>query len=289
MSVIKQINILLELTKFRISLFSTFSAGAGFMLAKQEMTTGILVPVFGVLFLACGSCALNQYQERRLDKLMDRTRNRPLPSGKLSPGICLLISMISMLTGATILVYGTDLIASGLGMFAVLWYNGIYTFLKQRTAFATLPGALIGAIPPAIGWVSGGGSLTDPRIWVVGCFFFIWQVPHFWLLLLNFGKDYENGGFPSLTRIFTSAQIKRMTFVWVFATAVTCMIVPLFGVVRRQPIIWSLFASGFWLVWKTSRALRASSRGSRFPLNFKIINTYVLMVMFLLTLDKLFH
>ena len=286
---IKQINILLELTKYRISLFSTLSAGAGFMLAKQGMTAGILVPVFGVLFLACGSCALNQYQERKLDKLMDRTRNRPLPSGKLSPGICLLVSMSSMLTGATILAYGADLTALGLGIFAVLWYNGVYTFLKQRTAFAAIPGALIGAIPPALGWVSGGGSLTDPRIWVVGCFFFIWQVPHFWLLLLNFGKDYENGGLPSLTRIFTSAQIRRMTFVWVFATAVISVIVPLFGVVKSQTVIWSLFAAGFWLVLKTSGILRANNRGSRFPLNFKIINTYVLVVMFLFTLDKLFH
>jgi protoheme IX farnesyltransferase len=287
--VIKQINILLELTKFRISLFSTLSAGAGFMLAKQGMTAGILVPVFGVFFLACGSCALNQYQERRFDKLMDRTRHRPLPSGKLSPGICLLISMSSIFTGATILAYWADLIALGLGIFAVLWYNGIYTFLKQRTAFATIPGALIGAIPPAIGWASGGGSLTDPRIWVVGCFFFIWQVPHFWLLLLNFGKDYENGGFPSLTRRFTLAQIRRMTFVWVFATAVISVIIPLFGVVKSQPIIGCLFAAGLWLVLKTSEILRSNKRGSPFPINFKIINLYVLMVMFLFSLDKLFY
>jgi protoheme IX farnesyltransferase len=287
--VIKQINILLELTKFRISLFSTLSAGAGFTLAKQEITPEILVPTLGVLFLACGSCALNQYQERKLDKLMDRTRGRPLPSGKLSPGVTRLISLGLICIGSSILVFGTDFVPLVLGLSAILWYNGIYTYLKRKTAFATIPGALIGTIPPAIGWVSGEGSLVDPRIWAVACFFFIWQVSHFWVLLLNFGKDYEKAGFPSLTRIFSSAQLRRMTFVWVFATAVTCVIVPLFGVVKCQAINWSLFAAGFWLVWKTSGILRANNRGSPFPFNFKIINTYVLMVMFLFTLDELFH
>jgi len=132
------------------------------MLAKQEMTAGILAPAFGVFLLACGSCALNQYQERRPDKLMDRTRNRPLPSGKLRHGICLLISMSSMLTGVTILAYGPGLIALGLGIFAVLWYNGIYTFLKQKTAFATIPGALIGAIPlPWVGFQRGKALATS--------------------------------------------------------------------------------------------------------------------------------
>ena len=219
------------------------------------------MPTLGVLFLACGSCALNQCQERNLDKLMERTRSRPLPSGKMSPGVCLLVSLSLMFTGAALFVYGANLMALVLGLFAVLWYNGTYTYLKKKTAFAAIPGALIGAIPPAIGWISGGGSLLDPRIGVVAFFFFIWQVPHFWFLLLNFGKDYENGGLPSLTKIFTSAQLARMTFVWVFATAVTCVIVPLFGLVESKTINGGLFAAGFWMVWKTFKILRATSRG----------------------------
>jgi hypothetical protein len=89
----------------------------------------------------------------------------------------------------------------------VLWYNGVYTFLKRKSPFAAIPGAVIGAIPPAIGWICGKGALSfDPQILALSFFFFIWQVPHFWLLLLNFGRDYEKAGFPSLTRIFNSAS-----------------------------------------------------------------------------------
>ncbi len=280
-------NVLLELTKFRISVSATLSAGAGFILARQEITPEITVPILGVLSLACGSCALNQYQERGLDKLMDRTKGRPLPSGRLSPGVCLLLSLILMFSGAATLLHGANLIAGGLGLFAIIWYNGVYTCLKRKTAFAAIPGAMVGGIPPLIGWVSGGGHFLDPEILAISFFFFMWQVPHFWLLLLNFGKDYENAGFPSLTRVFAPAQLKRITFMWIFATAVTCVILPLFGAVDSQVINGSLFVAGSWLVWKTSRTLIAKSRESPFQFNFKVINSYVLFVMVLITFDKL--
>jgi protoheme IX farnesyltransferase len=285
--VIKEITVLLELTKFRISLFSTFSASAGFILAKQEITLEIIVPILGVFFLACGSCALNQYQERKPDRLMDRTRGRPLPSGRLSSGVCLLISLSFMLLGSAILFNGPNLIAWGLGLFAILWYNGVYTHLKRKTPFAGIPGAMIGGIPPLIGWASGGGDILDPKILVISFFFFMWQVPHFWFLLLNFGRDYEKAGFPSLTQLFTSAQLRRMTFIWVFSTAVACMIIPLFGIIRSHFISGSLFVIGFWLVWKTYRILITRSQELPFRFNFKLINTYLLMVMFLFAIDQL--
>jgi protoheme IX farnesyltransferase len=280
--------VLLELTKFRISLFSTLSAGAGFILAKEEIIPEIVLPVLGVLFLACGSCALNQYQERKPDKLMERTRDRPLPSGRMSPGVCLLISLCLMLPGLTLLFHGADPIAWGLGLFAIVWYNGVYTYLKRKTAFAAIPGAMLGGILPLIGWVSGGGYLFDPKILVISFFFFMWQVPHFWLLLLNFGRDYENAGFPSLTQIFTPAQLRRITFMWIFATAVICiMIITLFDVVESRAIHGGLLIAGCWLVWKSSKTLIARDREVSFQFNFKVINTYILFVMALITFDKL--
>ncbi|MFB3885793.1 MAG: protoheme IX farnesyltransferase [Thermodesulfobacteriota bacterium] len=282
---IEQIKILLELTKFRISLFSTLSASLGFILAKGELTPGIFLPILGVLLLACGSCALNQYQERKADRLMERTRDRPLPSGRLAPRVCLSVSLGLMLSGAAILFRRADLTAWGLGLFAVVWYNGVYTYLKRKTAFAALPGAMVGGIPPLIGWVSGGGSFLGPEILAISFFFFMWQIPHFWLLLIHCGKDYEQAGFASLTRVFTPMQLERITFVWVFATAVTCIIIPLFGVVESQVINGSLVGAGAWLVWEASRTVTGKKREFR----FKVTNTYVLFVMVLLAFDKLFY
>ena len=181
--------LLLFLGKIRISLLVTLSTATGYLLAAKEATIQMLVPAAAVFLLACGSCALNQYQERKIDALMERTKNRPLPSGKLHPDTALLISMglIFRLLHSFLL---TNLIAWGLSLFAIAWYNGFYTYLKRKTAFAVIPGAMIGGIPPLIGWVSGGGHPLDPKILAISFFFYV-AGSHFWLLLLNFGKDYR--------------------------------------------------------------------------------------------------
>jgi protoheme IX farnesyltransferase len=288
--VTRWINILLELTKFRISLFSTLSTFAGFILARRGLSSDMILPILGVFLLASGSCALNQYQERQNDHLMERTQGRPIPSKKLSPSTALKISIGLLLFGSILLYFGAHWSALGLGLFAVLWYNGVYTFLKRKSAFAAIPGALVGAIPPVIGWISGKGFFSlDPQILAISFFFFIWQVPHFWLLLLNFGRDYEKAGLPSLTRIFTSAQLSRITFIWIFATAAACMMIPLFGIVESHAIQGGLLVAAFWLMWKSLRLLTAKGRKFSLPFTFKTVNSYAVVVMILLTLDNLFH
>jgi protoheme IX farnesyltransferase len=250
----------------------------------------MILPILGVFLLASGSCALNQYQERQNDHLMERTQGRPIPSKKLSPSTALKISIGLLLFGSILLYFGAHWSALGLGLFAVLWYNGVYTFLKRKSAFAAIPGALVGAIPPVIGWISGKGFFSlDPQILAISFFFFIWQVPHFWLLLLNFGRDYEKAGLPSLTRIFTSAQLSRITFIWIFATAAACMMIPLFGIVESHTIQGGLWVAAFWLMWKSLRLLTAKGRKFSLPFTFKTVNSYAVVVMILLTLDNLFH
>jgi protoheme IX farnesyltransferase len=281
------VKIVLELTKFRIALFAAFSTSAGFILAKQGFGVEMLTAVSGVFLLASGSCALNQYQERQRDRLMERTRGRPIPSHRLDPATALKIAFFLLILGAFTLLKGSNEIAFGLGALALFWYNGLYTFLKRKTAFAVIPGALVGAIPPLLGWVHGGGRPFDLQILAVAFFFFIWQIPHFWLLLLNFGKDYEKAGFPSLTRIFTPAQLRRITFTWVLATAVACLMIPLFGLVNFYAVQASLLIAGIWLVWKAFMLLGGHRPEFSLRLTFNFINTYVLLVMSLLTLDHL--
>jgi protoheme IX farnesyltransferase len=282
-------SLLLSLGKIRISLLVTFSTATGYLLAAEEVTIQMLVPAAAVFLLACGSCALNQFQERKIDALMERTRNRPIPSGKLNPSSALLISLGLISVGSFTLFCGASLLTGILGLLAIFWYNGVYTYLKRKSAFAVIPGALIGAIPPTLGWISGGGHLLDPRILVVAFLFFIWQVPHFWLLLLDFGKDYEKAGLPSLTRIFTRAQLSRITFMWISATAVACMVTQLFGIAQSLAIRGGLFISAFWLVWKGSKLLKVYSPEFPFHFAFNTINSYAFVVMVLFNSDKLFR
>lgn len=226
------IKILLELNKIKIVSAVTLSTLLGYVMAYGSFSSGAVLPVLGIFILAGGSAMLNQYQEIEIDRIMDRTKNRPLPTSKISKKTVLSILLFEIITGAALLYIGSGFLAMILGLLALLWYNGIYTNLKKKTAFAVIPGAFIGAIPPAIGWLAGGGPLNDPTIIVIGFFFFMWQIPHFWLLALMHGEEYTKAGLPSVTQIYDTKQLKKITFIWTMATAISAMFIPMFGLVE---------------------------------------------------------
>ena len=95
----------------------------------------------------------------------------------------------------------------------MFWYNAVYTPLKKVFSLAIIPGSLVGALPPLAGWVAAGGDILDPKIILISSFFFVWQIPHFWILLLIYGKDYDKGGFPTLTNVFSERQLKILLYI----------------------------------------------------------------------------
>jgi len=285
----RYLKIFFDLSKGRIALLAALSTATGYLLASDSVSLAIVFPTVGLFLLACGSSALNQYQERDIDCLMKRTKGRPIPSARLTPPQALVIALLSMLSGSLILLVGSNVVALSLGLFAAFWYNAIYTPLKKRSPFAAIPGALVGAIPPAVGWAAAGGSPFDPKILALCFFFFVWQVPHFWLLLLTYGKDYEEAGLPSLTSIFTAGQLSKITFVWILATAVTCLLIPLFGTVRTTLTNLALLGLTLWLVWGAMRFFRARGEEPSFRCAFREINIYALAVISLLSLDKVIN
>ena len=280
-------NLLFHLAKIKISLLATLSTATGYFLATGKITIHVLVPTAAVFLLACGSCALNQYQEKEIDQRMERTKSRPIPSGKLNPGAALWISIGLILLGSLILFFGAWDLALALGLFAVLWYNLLYTPLKQKTAFAAVPGALVGAIPPALGWTAGGGEILDPRIGGVALFFFIWQIPHFWLLLLDVAKDYENVRLPSVTRIFSTHQMKGIIFMWLLSTGVSSLIIPLFGFLNSVVSYILLMVAVSWFFWRTIIFLRSYDDKDSLRATFIKLNIYAVFVISLLSLDRL--
>lgn len=276
-----QLRIILELAKIRIAALSILSVFAGYVLAAGTVDLGVVAPLVGVFLLACGAAALNQYQEREIDAKMDRTKERPLPSGRITPGNALRTAFALMLLGSLVLFPRWS--AIGLGWLTVLWYNALYTPLKRVTAFAAVPGGVVGALPPAIGWICGGGDLLDPRIFAVSFFFFIWQIPHFWMLLMRVGGDYQQAGLPSLSAVFSRRQLSRVTFIWMLTTAVVCLVFPLFGVVSDKWIYAGFVLAAVWLSWHAVAMLR--TQGDR--LAFKEINVFALLVISLLSISGL--
>ncbi len=272
-----------SLTKIRISFLSTLSAATGYVVFSRTLNAGILTASLGVLLLAMGACAMNEVQDREFDARMSRTRHRPIPSGVLRAGTALAIAIVLDAGGFSLLWLIHNGAAAMTGMFAVVWYNGIYTYLKRVWAFAVVPGALIGALPPAVGWAAAGGSPFDPHIIALAFFFFIWQVPHFWLLLFAFGNDYEKAGLPSLTSLFSRRQLASLTFIWMLTTFVSSLLLSIYGLADSPWVSMGLVACGCWLACEAVRLLRMRDR-SFWPA-FRSINIYALCVMALLVAD----
>ncbi len=281
------IQILFEITKIRITMFVTITTMFGYIAASNSIDAGMILPVIGILLLACGSAALNHYQERKTDALMDRTKNRPIPSGKISPTNALIIAISLAVTGSILLFIGSNATALLLGLLNLIWYNFIYTPLKKITSLAIVPGSLVGAIPPMVGWTAAGGSLLDPQIILIAFFFFIWQIPHFWLLLMLLDKDYQKAGFPTLTQVFGKEQLARITFMWMLATAMTALLLPFFKVAHNVFINHSLFIAALWLTLSALKLIRKTQMNWSFRFAFRDINFFALFVVLVISIDKL--
>jgi protoheme IX farnesyltransferase len=274
-----------QLFKFPISIMSTVSAATGYLAFTHAMNWRLL-PVSGaVLILAFAACALNEAQEHKLDALMERTRRRPIPAGKISPtGATILAGVLATAALASLWLMGGT-VAAALGGLAVLWYNVIYTYLKRKTSLASVIGSVIGAIPPAIGWVCAGGVLDGP-ILSLSFFLLMWQVPHFWLLALRISGDYEQAQFPTFVRAMGIDSLSRVTFMWTAATAASALLLPIFGLSSSPYLGLGLAAAGAWLTIVAWRALRKPNKQG-FRQAFHAINYYAVMVMGAVILDAM--
>jgi protoheme IX farnesyltransferase len=185
----------LELTKPRITLLVVFTALVGFVTSAPAPRWSVLLlaALAGTGLVAAGASALNQVLERATDARMNRTRNRPIPAGRIRPAEATLFG--ALLTGA-----GLALLAALCGPLAALvafatWasYLFLYTPLKRRTHLATLVGAVPGALPPVIGWAAASGRL-EPGAFILFAIVFLWQIPHFLAIAWLYRDDYERGG-----------------------------------------------------------------------------------------------
>jgi protoheme IX farnesyltransferase len=283
-----KLKILAELTKIKITVFVTLTTAVGFVAAAGKLNLVFVEVCFGLLLLACGSSAvINHIQERRTDALMKRTNNRPIPSGRISVKSAVVLSAGLLISGSALLYFGGGHLALGLALLNLLWYNGFYTPLKRVSSLAILPGALVGAIPPAVGWVAAGGYVFDKEIIILSFFFFIWQVPHFWLLLMSFDQEYKKAGFPTITKYFSRDQLSRIIFIWMLATVVTGLLIPFFKVVDFSAVYYSLFFGGIWLTWNAAKLLSRQAENISFKFAFRDINLFALLVVVVISIDKL--
>ena len=271
-----------SLIKYKVSVAVTFTALTGFIVFNGKFDLVAFQLAFAIFVLASGSSALNQYQEWKSDSIMNRTKHRPIPSGRISPKIALLISILFIVAGLVLLFNGYGFIPALLGIFNIFWYNLLYTNLKRVTSFAVVPGSLVGAVPVFIGWTAAGGNLFSSTIIFIGFFLFIWQIPHFWLLILKYGKEYEEAGFPTVNQSFNPKSLRNIIFTWIVATTFSAILIPLFLVKLSWPFFLFIFVLN--VLFITFFAILSFGKESQlnFKKSFISINIYMVLFMSLL-------
>ncbi|MEK6743190.1 MAG: protoheme IX farnesyltransferase [Nitrospirota bacterium] len=281
----KTVTAYFNLCRLPISLFATCSSLTGYVLTGSTSVWPAVLLAAGVFLLACGASALNQFQDRDLDAMMERTCLRPLPAGAMTSVHVLVASVVLILSGLLLLA-ALGWTSVMFGSLALLWYNGLYTPLKRMTAFAAVPGALVGALPPVMGWLAGGGHIADPRIFALAMLFFLWQIPHFWLLLLRNAAQYEQAGLPTLTSIIPQELLARITLLWIAAAAVASLAMPLFGIVRSPFAYAFLVIMAVWISGSGFGIIIQDTAATALRPAFRRVNIFILLFMLLAVFDS---
>jgi protoheme IX farnesyltransferase len=280
---------ILELSKVKITVAVAITTLAGYVLAARTYNTDFVLPTLGIFLLACGSSVINHLQERKTDALMSRTRSRPVPSQKITLIPALLIAFTETLAGSWLLYFFSGLEALLLGLIAMLWYNGIYAILKRYTPHAVVPGSVIGSIPPLVGWVSAGGSLNNIHAGILALFFFIWQVPHFYLLALKYGDEYQKAGLPSILSIWSTDKARKYVYLWIILTAIGAVLLASSGLPSSAISSAAIIACSIWLVISFRNIRRETDESFNAFQYFMKINYFVLVVTLMLMAGPLLY
>jgi protoheme IX farnesyltransferase len=276
-----------EITKARLALSVVFSAVAGYFLGTTEIELSALVLlVLGGYAMVGASNAFNQVIEKDLDAKMHRTKNRPLPSGRMTVAQAMTIAIVLTLTGI-ILLYLLNPKTALFGAISIFLYTCVYTPLKTITPLSVFVGAFPGAIPFMLGWVSATNDFgIEPGTLFMIQFF--WQFPHFWALGWMLDEDYRRGGFKMLPTgkkdTGTAVQIIMYT-IWMIVIS----IIPVFGITGRLqlsvPSAVLIFLMGLVMLWFALKLYEKRDRKSARSLMLSSV-TYISLIQIIYVADK---
>lgn len=210
---------LAELVKARLSLLTLATAMAGFALGVKDNWSWLLLAAMlgGTALSAAGAAALNQWWERAYDARMKRTRDRPLPAGRMAPSDALFTGLVLSFSGVLCLALFANPLAAGLAAATIILYVLVYTPLKRVTTLNTIIGAVPGALPPLIGWTAARGSINAEGL-TLFALLFLWQMPHFLAIAWLYREDYAQAGFKMLSAKDESGAVTgRQAFLYALA------------------------------------------------------------------------
>lgn len=273
---------LITLAKPRITLMVVITAAGGLFLANRSSTarapaSTVFWTLLGLSLIVSGANALNMYIERDIDRRMDRTKNRPLPAGRLNPRVALLFGVITSVVAVPILAIGANALTALLALVANLLYVLAYTPLKQHSQYALHVGAIPGAIPPLLGWTAGTGRIDAAGI-ILFAVLFLWQIPHFAAITLFRKTDYARAGLVVMPNVVGELAARHTIIRWIFAlVAASLLIVPL-GLAGRGYLFAATFLGAVFFIWGCY-GLRAGT-GKKWAKSLFGISILYLMLLF---------
>ena len=254
-----------ELTKPRITFLIALTSAAGFCLGARGSVDYVRFAhaMIGISLLSSGIATLNQFMERDLDRLMRRTADRPLPSGRLSAFEALWFGLVLTMTAELYLGLFVNLLTAILGLTVIAGYLFVYTPLKTRTTLSTALGAFPGAMPPLMGWTAARGEI-DIAAWVLFAILFLWQFPHFLAIAWMYREDYGRAGIRMLPVVEPDGRVTGQQIITYALMLVPVSLLPaILGISGRLYLIAALVLGLLFLASSVRAAISKSNQHAR--------------------------
>jgi protoheme IX farnesyltransferase len=250
----------LELTKPRLSALSVVTALVGYFAARPPWNfLEMLYLLLGTMLAAGGVAVLNQWMESETDARMQRTADRPIPTGRVPTGSAFVLGTVMCTAGLGLLFVKINGTCAFLALMTYVFYLAIYTPAKKWSRWSTEIGAVAGALPPLIGATAADNGIS-PLSWILFGVLFFWQIPHFMAVAWTYRRDYAAVDFPMLPVLDASgARVARWSFINAVLLVAVSMLPALTGWCSRVYLGVAL-ALGAWLLWRAAVFLRAAKR-----------------------------
>ncbi len=274
-----------ELTKPRVVLMVLVTTVVGFYLGAETPAYGLLIEtLIGTALAAGGTLALNQFLERDADGLMERTRRRPLPDGRVQPTEALFFGLLITAAGLLILAFRVGTLSAVVTAFITLSYLFVYTPLKQRSSLCGVLGAVPGALPPVIGWAAARGEI-GVEAWILFAILFFWQIPHTLAIARLYREDFARAGIRFLPVIEPNGESTgRQIISYCMALLAVSLLPTLLGFAGSVYFLVALLLGMYFLASGVGLAMAQSLTAARRLLFASLIYLPVLLVV--MALDR---
>ncbi|SEO17663.1 heme o synthase [Paenibacillus sp. OV219] len=274
------------LTKPKLIRLNAFAAFGGFWVASKWDIDWMLMiyMLIGSGLVMASACVINNYWDRELDKKMERTKNRALPTNRLKPANVLIYGIILGIIGSIILFTLVNPLSGWLGLLGFFVYVVVYTmWLKRTSTWSTSLGGVSGAMPPVIGYCAVTGSV-DAGAWILFALLFLWQPAHFWSLAIRRVEEYREAGFPLLPVVKGIKRTKLQMQPYILLLIPTGILMFTYGYVGYAFLIISLLGSVLWLA-HTLAGLKTADTNKWARTNFFISINYLMIVFLVMIVD----